>query len=83
MATIDVLNLRYRGSVEDDVHRALSTRLQSIKDVFGTSRDTLEDMWVMTALGEAEEARQRLDSVPRRHPFDIRYANDVPATAWE
>ena len=33
---IDVLNLRYRGSVEDEVHQALSSRLQQIRDVFGT-----------------------------------------------
>jgi hypothetical protein len=27
-AAIDILNLRYRGSVEDEVHSALSPRLQ-------------------------------------------------------
>ena len=43
--TIEILNLRYRGPVEDDVHHALSSRLASIRDVFGTIPDTLEDVW--------------------------------------
>ena len=33
---IEVLNLRYRGAVEDDAHSALSGRLRAIRDVFGT-----------------------------------------------
>jgi superfamily II DNA or RNA helicase len=82
-ASMDVLNLRYRGSVEDDVHKALSGRLKSIREVFGTVPDTLEDVWVLTAMGDAEEARRKIEQVPNRHPFEMRYANDVPATAWE
>jgi superfamily II DNA or RNA helicase len=80
---IDVLNLRYRGSVEDEVHAALSTRLQEIRDIFGTIPDTLEDVWVATALGEADEARRRIEEVPSRHPFNVRYGQDLPETAWE
>jgi hypothetical protein len=82
-AAIDILNLRYRGSVEDEVHSALSSRLQQIRSIFGTIPDTLEDVWVATALGEIEEARRRISEVPSRHPFDLRYAQDLPETAWE
>jgi superfamily II DNA/RNA helicase len=78
-SSIDVRNLRYRGSVEDDVHRALSSRLKSIREVFGTVPDTLEDVWVTTALGDIEEAKQKIDQVPRRHPFELRYGDDAPA----
>ena len=35
-ARIDVLNLRYRGSVEDEVHHTLSLRLEQIRAIFGT-----------------------------------------------
>jgi hypothetical protein len=72
----------YRRSVEDEVHSALSSRLQQIRSVFGTIPDTLEGVWVATALGEVEEARRRISEVPR-HPFDLRYAQDLPETAWE
>jgi superfamily II DNA/RNA helicase len=82
-ANIDILNLRYRGSVEDQVHQALSSRLAEIRDIFGTIPDTLEDVWVSTALGEVAEARRRIEEVPRRHPFEVRYAQDLPPTAWE
>lgn len=80
---IDILNLRYRDLVEDEVHHALSTRLRQIRDVFGTIPDTLEDVWVDTALGDLEAAKRRIDEVPVRHPFDVRYAQDLPASAWE
>jgi hypothetical protein len=63
---IDILNLRYRNSVEDDVHRALSHRLKDIHDVFGTLPDTLEDVWVRAAEGEMEEATRLIDAVPLR-----------------
>jgi hypothetical protein len=34
-------------------------------------------------LGAAEAAKQKIEEVPRRHPFEMRYANDVSASAWE
>jgi superfamily II DNA/RNA helicase len=80
---VDILNLRYRGSVEDDVHHALSARLESIRDVFGTVPDTLEDVWVLTALGLEAAARERINAVPPQHPFELRYGQDMPQTSWE
>jgi len=82
-STIDILNLRYRGSVEDEVHHVLSARLQRVREIFGTVPDTLEDVWVTTAMGEIEEARRHIDEVSSRHPFEMRYAADLPETAWE
>ncbi|MBK8210326.1 MAG: SWF/SNF helicase family protein [Rhodospirillales bacterium] len=79
---IEILNLRYHCSVEDDVHRALSHRLKDIRDVFGTIPDTLEDVWVLAAQGEIEQAKRVIDAVPRRHPFALRYTENVPATDW-
>ena len=79
---IEILNLRYRGSVEDDVHAALSDRLRQIRDVFGTVPDTLEDVWVSAALGEMEEARRRIEEVPRTHPFDLRYSAPSAVNDW-
>jgi superfamily II DNA or RNA helicase len=80
---IDILNLRYRGSVEDDVHATLSHRLQQIRDVFGTVPDTLEDVWVKTAQGQIEEAKLRIEELPRSHPFDVRYAAPAAAREWD
>jgi hypothetical protein len=65
------------------VHRALLSRLLQIRGIFGTIPDTLEDAWVAVATGEIEEATRRIEEMPSRHPFDIRYAADLPETAWE
>lgn len=79
---IEILNLRYRNSVEDDVHRALSDRLKDIHNVFGTLPDTLEDVWVSAAEGEMEEAKGLIDAVPHGHPFALRYTASLPALDW-
>jgi hypothetical protein len=34
--------MRYRDSIEDRVHRLLSSRLKNIHDIFGQIPDTLE-----------------------------------------
>ena len=65
------------------MHHVLSARLEQIREIFGTIPDTLEDVWVEMAIGEVEQARHRIDEVPARHPFDLRYAVDLPETAWE
>ncbi|MGD9616276.1 MAG: helicase-related protein [Alphaproteobacteria bacterium] len=80
--TIDILNLRYRNSVEDDVHRALSHRLKDIHDIFGTVPDTLEDVWVRAAEGEMEEAKHLIEAVPQSHPFTLRYTTIIPTLDW-
>ena len=32
--------------------------------------------------GEIEQAKRVIDAVPRRHPFALRYTENVPATDW-
>ncbi len=71
--TVHVLNLRYRGSVEDHVHDLLSLRLKEIHQLFGQLPDVLEDVWVDVALGDVEHAKQRINAVPKKHPFELRY----------
>ena len=81
-AVVDVYNMRYAGSVEDRVHELLSTRLQNISRLFGQLPDTLEDVWVRVALGQIEEAKMTINSVPREHPFELRYRK-VQHVDWE
>lgn len=68
-----ILNLRYRGSVEDRVHQLLAARQQTIHALFGQLPDTLEDVWVLVARHQDAEAQQRIDLVPKAHPFELRY----------
>lgn len=80
---VRVYNMRYRGSVEDRVHSLLSERLEGIFKLFGQLPDILEDAWVEVALGEVERAHQIIDSVPIKHPFDVRYHEQVARVPWE
>lgn len=79
---VKIYNMRYAGSVEDRVHELLSGRLNEIYDLFGQLPDVLEDVWINTALGDMEAARQVIDEVPRTHPFEIKNGAVEPVD-WE
>lgn len=81
-STVYIYNMRYRGSVEDRVHRALSQRLSAISGLFGQLPDTLEDVWVAMAQQGIEEALQKIDEVPTTHPFQLRY-DRISNVNWE
>jgi superfamily II DNA or RNA helicase len=79
---VDNYNMRYRGSVEDRVHQLLSQRFQEIYNLFGQLPDVLEDAWIEVALGAQERARAVIDSVPKMHPYEIRYQSP-DRVGWE
>ena len=80
--TVHIYNLRYLGSVEDQVHQLLSSRLQDIYALFGQIPDVLEDVWIDVAMGETERAKQIIAAVPRQHPFDVKYQH-ISKIDWE
>jgi hypothetical protein len=78
-----IANLRYRGSVEDRVHKVLADRLEAIHDLFGQIPDTLEDVWVQVALNDEAAANQLIDrTAATRNPFDVKYSR-VEDSNWE
>jgi len=77
-----IYNMRYRDSVEDRVHQILSSRLKDIHSLFGQVPDVLEDVWIDVALGQIESAKRVIDSVPKKHPFDIKYER-IENVDWE
>ncbi|NCB42799.1 MAG: helicase SNF2 [Clostridia bacterium] len=81
---VKIFNMRYKDSVEDKVHTVLSDRLKNIKDMFGQIPDTLEDIWIDVALNDIEKAKERIDIVPEKNPFTIKYETKLPKTEnWE
>ncbi|MCB8978662.1 MAG: DEAD/DEAH box helicase family protein [Ardenticatenaceae bacterium] len=80
--TIYIYNMRYRGSVEERVHELLSERLESIHSLFGQLPDTLESAWIQVAMDEIEDAKQTIDEVPEKHPFEMRY-EQIESINWE
>ena len=80
---VHILNLRYAPSVEDKVHQVLSTRLEEIRKMFGQVPDVLSDVWIKVALGDIEQAGQRLDEVKPFHAFDERYGHVEDVAGWD
>lgn len=80
---VHIYNMRYKDSVEDRVHSLLSERLQNIHEIFGQLPDVLEDVWVDVAQNDIERAKQRINELPKKHPFENRYNNGVDKVDWE
>lgn len=80
---VHIYNLRYKDSVEDRVHNLLSERFKNIHSVFGQIPDVLEDVWMDIAQNDIEKAKQRINEVPQKHPFENRYNNSVKKIDWE
>lgn len=78
-----IYNMRYKDSVEDKVHFMLSERLESIHSLFGQIPDILQDVWIDVALNDIEKAKERINAVPKKHPFNLRYQNCVSSVDWE
>jgi superfamily II DNA/RNA helicase len=82
---VDMLNLVYAGTKDEDIYRVLSERMRNRYDIFGTLPDVIEDDWIE----EVEELEERLKDYTRRrqraNAFDLRYAGDVreTTTKWE
>ena len=82
--TVRIFNMRYKDSVEDRVHSALSDRLNDIFSMFGQIPDTLEDVWIDIALNNEEEAKRRIDEVSKQNPFINKYdIKPHPTDNWD
>jgi superfamily II DNA/RNA helicase len=80
---VDIFNMRYANTVEDRVHKKLSTRLEQINQLFGQIPDTLEDLWIDIALGNENKANETLVCAIQPHPFRLKYHQVVRASNWE
>jgi hypothetical protein len=75
---VHILNLRYAGTVEDDVYATLSNRFGDIFSVLGQLPDSFEDDWIDTVLrdrGAVKNFSQRVEKA--RPPMELRYVRDV------
>ena len=82
--TVWIYNMRYKDSVEDKVHQVLSDRLNDIYNMFGQIPDTLEDVWIDIAMNDVEKAKERINSLPKKNPFALKYETEIPQTEnWE
>ena len=84
---IHVLNLRYAGSVEDQVYAALSERFGDIFSELGQLPDGFEDEWIAAVIRDRAELQNFSQRVQEtRPPMELRYARHVADDAgldWE
>jgi hypothetical protein len=75
---VHVLNLRYAGTVEDDVYAALSNRFGDIFSVLGQLPDGFEDDWIKAVLQDRHVVRHFSQRVEKtKPPMELRYLRDV------
>ncbi|HRJ01393.1 MAG TPA: phospholipase D-like domain-containing protein [Hyphomonas sp.] len=75
---VHVLNLRYAGTVEDDVYAALSERFGDIFSVLGQLPDGFEDEWIDAVLHDRQAVRNFSQRVEKaRPPMELRYLRDI------
>ncbi|MGJ4905498.1 helicase-related protein [Bradyrhizobium sp. HKCCYLS2058] len=75
---VHVLNLRYAGTVEDDVYTALSDRFGDIFSVLGQLPDAFEDDWIAAILKDRSAVlnfSQRVEMT--KPPMELRYNQDM------
>lgn len=83
---VDMLNLVYHGTRDEDVYRALSRRMKDRYDIFGGLPDTIEDDWIETE----EKLELMMDEYihlrdKARDVFELRYHEtiDPDRDRWE
>ena len=75
---VHILNLRYAGTVEDDVYAALSHRFGDIFSVLGQLPDAFEDQWIDAVLRDRQAVKNFSQRVEKaRPPMELRYMRDV------
>jgi len=83
---VDMLNLVYSETQDEQIYRVLSERLRDTYDIFGSLPDTIEDEWIE----DEKELKKRMDEYIHERKkaedsFSIRYRNtlDPAAHQWE
>ena len=84
--SVDMLNLVYAGTRDEDVYNRLSQRMRDRYDIFGSLPDVIEDDWIDdiehldAKLSEFIERRKAAKSA-----FDLKYggATDPEGEPWE
>jgi len=85
-STVDMLNLVYKGTRDEDVYRALSKRMKDRYDLFGGLPDTIDDAWIDSEAHLEEEMDRYLHLRDEaRNAFDVRYGGtiDPDGNRWE
>lgn len=84
-SSVDMLNLVYRGTRDEDIYRRLSARMKDRFDIFGALPDAIKDDWIDDIERLDERMTEFIDRKRRLNAFDIRYNGtiDPGGERWE
>lgn len=83
--SVDMLNLVYRGTVDEVVYERLSRRMRDRFDLFGSLPDVIEDDWIADQEILEERLSEFIERRGRANAFDVRYSDtvDPKGQPWE
>lgn len=77
--TVDMLNLVYQSTVDENIYERLSARMKDRFDLFGSLPDTIEDTWIDNIETLDEKLDEYINAQKRVNGFDIRYNENLDA----
>lgn len=78
-STVDMLNLVYQDTVDENIYERLSARMKDRFDLFGSLPDTIEDEWIEHIETLDEKLDEYISAQKRVNGFDIRYNTNLDA----
>jgi len=84
--SVDMLNLVYQETRDEDVYAVISQRLKDKHDLFGGLPDTIDDDWIEDAAHLTQQVDRYIHLRNQaRTAFELRYQStiDVDANRWE
>ena len=83
--SVDMLNLVYQGTRDEEVYERLSSRMRDRYNVFGSLPDVIEDDWIEHIENLDQKLTEFIERKRRANAFDIRYSDtvDPKGESWE
>lgn len=83
--SVDMLNLVYQGTRDEQVYERLSERMRDRYDLFGSLPDVIEDEWIDDIESFEEKLDEYIEKKKKANAFDLRYSDtvDPKGEPWE
>jgi ERCC4-related helicase len=74
---VDMLNLVYQGTRDEDVYNRLSERMKDRYDIFGNLPDVLDDEWIEDIENWDRKMSEYIESRKHVNAFELRYGSSI------
>lgn len=83
--SVDMLNLVYHETRDEEVYATLSARMHDRFDIFGSLPDVIEDQWIEDIEALDQKLSEFIERKKRANAFDLRYSSTIQPSdqRWE